>query len=881
MKYITLLIIFFCATTVSADTVFNSSLISKDTILTKAKSPYVFNQQVTVTEGVTLSVESGVKLIFTHGGLFIHKGKLVGNDFLIESKENVFSAMVQCDACDVLINTLDVSGVPRSFMSVWNGASVILRNVVIDFSAAGNNITGIQAFNGSTIQIENSRFTRLTKALDIFSFSSSTIHNSFFTYNTHAIYTFNSNVDIHESDFEYNHIAVEFFASEGVLPIVDAHNNWWGEASAPPVYREDISQVKQTDINAIVGVIIYEPWSKEPHKKNPDIQSVSNVLFIPGLMGSRLYKKETFENQLWEPNRNKDVTRLFLNSSGKSIESSIYTRDIISKTNIAGGVQGIDQLIYKDFESYMNELVKSKTINSWKAIPYDWRFSSDSILNEGIMIGNGKSVSTTNLVTEVIALAKNSKTKKVTLITHSNGGLVGKQLMIELRKQKLDSLIDKIIFVAMPEYGTPQAITSLLYGHEQSIANGLILRASVAQKFGINMPSVYSLLPTEKYFDGAVVSIDGEQISSRSRLDTVLFEKGNINNNLLSRSQSVRNLLDAWVSPLYVPIYQIVGTGLLTVSGIMRNSEGDPLPQYSSSGDGTVQDMYNKSSKVFHRTGKVFIADLHGTKYKHANMMNYSPVLTYIDLLIRKNPADAAEIPFGSYPEYPNQFTLFTLSASTTELSQKIISVTHKEGKDSLTRNTQSQFDFVTQADSESRFDLFNKNIQYITDGQPQKLQIANNKDNFLDVTIYNQTAFETKEIQFEDIKLFQDAVFSFGFSNPEQYAEISMPLVNRSIQILPTVSKATTTGLIDMADKIINAKTEIYSSNVTGYIKDRYMRRLDNILKSGDKKAFVSLVESIEAGIGRIDQLSHNQSLKQKYAKLKQDYTFILYLLK
>jgi len=51
------------------------------------------------------------------------------------------------------------------------------------------------------------------------------------------------------------------------------------------------------------------------------------------------------------------------------------------------------------------------------------------------------------------------------------------------------NLVDKIIFVAVPEIGTPQSLPSLLHGDGEEIANGLIMSASTARGLGVNMPS--------------------------------------------------------------------------------------------------------------------------------------------------------------------------------------------------------------------------------------------------------------------------------------------------------------------------------------------------------------------------------------------------------
>lgn len=879
MKYVFLILIILYTSSASADTVFSNSLISENTVLLKSKSPYIFNQNVTVQQGITLTIEKGVKLIFNSSSMYIHRGTLMGKDFSIESKSSNYNFILQCGSCNLNIEHVSVTGIPRSFLSAWNESNVTLSGIEIDYSGTAANIVGVQAFNKTSLTISSSTFTRLTKALEIFSFSTSTITNSFFSYNNHAIYTFDSSVDIHESDFEFNHIAIEFFANLEVLPIVDAHNNWWGQASFPPIYRDDISQVQQSDINAIVGVVIYSPWSLASHKKGEITEGLSNVLFLPGLMGSRLYIKDGFENQLWEPNRNKDVTRLFLNSSGRSIEGSIYTRDIISKTNIAGGVTNLDQAIYKDFEVYMNGLVKNKVINNWKAAPYDWRYSPDTILSDGIITGDGKQNFNMNLVAEVMALAKNSKSKKVTLITHSNGGLVGKQLMIELKKQKLETLIDKIIFVAMPEYGTPQAITSLLYGHEQSIANGLILRASIAHELGVNMPSAYSLLPTEKYFaDNKAIPIDGVMIGNKAELQSVFPQKGTINSSLLTKANEFRNTLDTWIPPITIPVYQIVGTGVLTVSGISKDSESKPFPQYSTTGDGTVQDMYNPTSQLFNRTGKVFIADLHNSKFKHTNIMNFDVTMKYLDLLIRKNPKEAALIPFENYPVYADEFALFIFSASTTELSQKSIHMTRVEGKSVLNHKPAEQFDFTSAEDSGGRFDLFNKSIQYISNVPIDLVKILDSKTDVFDLSIYTKSVEGMREIHYEDITLFQDSIMSLDLTHTEPYINIDLPILHQNIQTYP---KTATSTPVNLVEKITFARNEIKISKISQYIKDRYIRRLDTILKTKDESALSSLKKSVEEGIKAIDRFTHNAALKQRYAKLKQEYVYIVHLLK
>src|ERR1035437_3855425 len=266
---------------------------------------------------------------------------------------------------------------------------------------------------------------------------------------------------------------------------IDAPNNWWGSADGPGA--------------STYGPVDVVPWLTE------DLEGVvccSNVLFIPGFEGSRLYKDEkglfggifgTSTNTLWEPNRNDDVRKLFMTPSGQSANSGVYTKDIIDSVFGFG--------IYKNFISMMNGVVADGFINKWVASPYDWRYSVDDIAS------TSGGLASSGLVSQIQSLASTSKTGKVTIVAHRNGGLVTNMLMKKLTDDGHAGLIDKIIFVAVPELGTPQAVAGLLHGDKQSIFGGFILNKSVARQLGENSPGAYGLLPSPDYFSGVSGSI--------------------------------------------------------------------------------------------------------------------------------------------------------------------------------------------------------------------------------------------------------------------------------------------------------------------------------------------------------------------------------------
>jgi len=382
-----------------------------------------------------------------------------------------------------------------------------------------------------------------------------------------------------------------------------AKGNWWGDASGPTIYDGvgDLSNY----VSGIVDTsdfLLAPPTAPKP--KTP--KCCSSVMFLPGIMGSRLYKPRTIigEDQLWEPNNDEDVTDLFLDGNGKGIGDDIYTRDVIDEKNVLPIFQGN---VYK---SFLSDLKKWKTddgiIADYEAIPYDWRLSLEDILNNGHKVGDkiyyaGANAATTSpyIIQELRRLAENSKTKKVTIVAHSNGGLLTKALTDKLGPEA-STLIDKIIFVAVPQLGTPQAVGALLHGYGMGLPSDnmpLVLHPETARQFASTSQMAYNLLPSATYFNSVtdpVATFDGSallapwrstygsaisspyvlaafvrndaQFSPRSSdsLKVPIVGKAS----LLANAANVHEHLDAWQPPLGVLLVQIAGWGMPTAETI-------------------------------------------------------------------------------------------------------------------------------------------------------------------------------------------------------------------------------------------------------------------------------------------------------------------------
>lgn len=328
----------------------------------------------------------------------------------------------------------------------------------------------------------------------------------------------------------------------------------------------------------------------------------SNILFLPGLEASRLYRQGAiFEDQLWEPNNDADVEDLYLDATGKSIKDDIYTRDAIKEVNLTLlGRKNIYLSFSEDLKHWKED---EKIINDYAVAPYDWRLSLEDILNSGVKAGENISYNqaTTEpyIVKELRRLAGTSKSGKVTIIAHSNGGLLTKALIGKLGTDA-ESLIDKIIFVAVPQTGTPQAIGGILHGYDQGLPTdffSFFLSPRIARQLAANMPSAYHLLPSKDYFNDVMTPVikfeNGEmtnyftgrfglEIDSFDELKNFLLEDYNkipadsdnlenpsiANHDLVAYAENIHQLIDNQIIPASIEVHQIAGWGEETLSSI-------------------------------------------------------------------------------------------------------------------------------------------------------------------------------------------------------------------------------------------------------------------------------------------------------------------------
>lgn len=352
------------------------------------------------------------------------------------------------------------------------------------------------------------------------------------------------------------------------------------------------------------------------------VSGVSNVLFLPGIKGSRLYRPTDSCNpdlalsclgvKLWEPSGDLLLRDLFLNSHGDSSRSDIYAKE----EDIVSEVLGAN--FYASFVNQMNALKEDGTFTDWKPIAYDWRLSLDSIVNNGVKRGDKiyyqEQTDTPYIEQSLKELAATSPTGKVSIVAHSNGGLVTKKLMQRLEANGEADLVDQIIFVGVPQSGAPQAMAGLLYGYGEALPRdwcaesffagwlcALFGSRDVARELAEHSPMAYHLLPSQSYFDQvhdtehpvAKFNAVSTYLEERNRygvtIDTAqeLYDfleakdggrtKPDVNDtasaNVLSASflnygRETHVTIDSWTPPEGVTVHQIAGWGMNTIAGV-------------------------------------------------------------------------------------------------------------------------------------------------------------------------------------------------------------------------------------------------------------------------------------------------------------------------
>lgn len=358
------------------------------------------------------------------------------------------------------------------------------------------------------------------------------------------------------------------------------------------------AETSPAPVRGIITFTLVEPTIIEP-------AGLSSVLFLPGILGSHLYETGDFcdgidnEKRLWFSTDECKQLRMTTKFTGQS------TNDVYTKAGEEGIID--DAFVFFNiYELFLDRLVEWKdeqVISDYAVFPYDWRMELDNILKSRIDTTTGKvlsgletSVTDGALYKVIDELATTAESGKVTIVAHSNGGLVIKQLLsiLEYSDDPLLEKIDAVILVAVPQLGSPNSAIGVLHGEELAY----VMKQAVARKLMNTMPFSYHLLPTEGYFDSVetpLVKIEsgtttnawveqfGSELGEQAELHGFLSRDSGrskpeqddvatpeiVDPYLLQYAKTTEVVQGNFVPPQGVKVHQVAGTGVPTPSQLV------------------------------------------------------------------------------------------------------------------------------------------------------------------------------------------------------------------------------------------------------------------------------------------------------------------------
>lgn len=372
-------------------------------------------------------------------------------------------------------------------------------NILSDNIIAGS-LYGIDVYNSSNNKINNNHISGSSFCgLDLFLES----NNNFLSGNTvrDSLY----GLDIYQSRYNrvYNNNIVNNFYQINIYDSVDnffdngypSGGNYWSDYNGA-----DVKSGPNQDRNGSDGIgdaaYIFDggqdkyPFIKQDGWKEP---KRSPVLIVPGITGTEMKKGEEL---LWLDLKRVigDFTDSFMdslsfNQNVMPTDSTVSATDVLSKKTFLNVTFDYTDGLINEFAS--QGYVENESVFTF---PYDWRYGVSGKYADG-------KTNSDLLKQKIDSILAQTGADKVDVVAHSMGGLIVKKYV---QDNPASRNIGKAVFVGVPNTGAPQAIKALLQGDNFGISFGPFgLSDSEMKKIAENMPGVYDLLPSQRYYDTA------------------------------------------------------------------------------------------------------------------------------------------------------------------------------------------------------------------------------------------------------------------------------------------------------------------------------------------------------------------------------------------
>jgi flagellin-specific chaperone FliS len=341
-------------------------------------------------------------------------------------------------------------------------------------------------------------------------------------------------------------------------------SNFWGDKTGP---KNEVSNPTGLG-NEVSDNILFKPFLKyDPTKERKD-----PIIIVPGIMGTELIRDYGDKDEIW-PAVSKVVFSLFDNylKELSLLQNGEENPDFsMTKGDIIRDIPTSD--IFKGLVSELENNGGYKEGENLFVFPYDWRFSNTKnaeLLKEKI--------------DQVLA---DTEKDKVDIIAHSMGGLLTKEY---IKENGEENKIDHLIFLGTPHLGAPKAYKALIYGDSMgfgiSVNNTELLKFlndKVVKIISQNMPSIYELLPSQKYVAGIRYISEKTIGSDPAYLDydatkNLLIEK-KVNQPMLESAETFHQGIDEIdLSDIKVSNFSACGEATLSAINIRKEVSIGPI----------------------------------------------------------------------------------------------------------------------------------------------------------------------------------------------------------------------------------------------------------------------------------------------------------------
>lgn len=335
-----------------------------------------------------------------------------------------------------------------------------------------------------------------------------------------------------ESTYVLNKCSIYNNTNIGTQAFLDANLDfkkvWWGSVSGP--YNEFLNS--EGGGNPVLGDIDFIPFlTAKPSQNIP-------LIIIPGITGSYLYKDYDDHSEIW-PNVNKLVLNInkdsFLDDlslnrdANGNLNFPMIVGDIVRNAKFENNLKDYESHIFDYFIDYFLDNGYEEDADLF-VFPYDWRFSN---------------IKTAELLDEKInEVLEATGVDKVDIASHSMGGIVAKTYIKNFGGEKINHLV----FMGTPHLGAPKGAKALVYGDNMGLEIAKTFNILSPYRIKIisqNMPSVYELIPSKKYFSdvGGYLNIIGQGMLNYDKSKSFLFSK-NLNQSLYNNANTLHDEID-------------------------------------------------------------------------------------------------------------------------------------------------------------------------------------------------------------------------------------------------------------------------------------------------------------------------------------------------